>query len=233
MCLNSSRLLKSLWTPGIGIQNHLSGQLPWIRSWRNCDGAGKPSKTSSRGAPCRVHEKGGKNNSSRLGDTTLADSSVIYVRGLFSDFKDSGRRWAYTLSDTSPVNTNPANGPNSPGFNTEIRAAHYQVASLLFGGNHVFTKYYANSSGQYDLASLYAAGRGVQLDYVSAYVWYSLAASSGEERSARQLKSLSKRMTPRQMQQAQARLDDQNRPGKPVDGPEAAGLVTIPLPAQK
>lgn len=72
MCLTSSRLLKSLWTPGIGIQNHLFGQLPWIRSWRNCNGAGKPSKTSSRDAPCRVHEKGGKNNSSRLGDTTLA-----------------------------------------------------------------------------------------------------------------------------------------------------------------
>ena len=67
----SSRLLKSLWTPGIGIQNHLFGQLPWIRSWRNCNGAGKPSKTSGRDAPCRVHEKGGKNNSSRLGDTTL------------------------------------------------------------------------------------------------------------------------------------------------------------------
>src|SRR6266478_6631786 len=71
MCLTSSRLSKSLWTPGIGIQNHLFGQLPWIRSWRNCNGAGKPSKTSSRDAPCRVHEKGGKNNSSRLGDTTL------------------------------------------------------------------------------------------------------------------------------------------------------------------
>src|ERR1700719_2077918 len=71
MCRTSSRLLKSLWTPGIGIQNHLSGQLPCIRSWRNCNGAGKPSKTSSRDAPCRVHEKGGENNSSRLGDTTL------------------------------------------------------------------------------------------------------------------------------------------------------------------
>jgi hypothetical protein len=43
----------------------------WIRSWRNCNGAGKPSKTSSRDAPCRVHKKGGKNNSSRLGDSTL------------------------------------------------------------------------------------------------------------------------------------------------------------------
>jgi len=51
----------------------LFGQLPWIRSWRNCNGAGKPSKTSSPDAPCRVHEKGGKNNSSRLGDTTLAN----------------------------------------------------------------------------------------------------------------------------------------------------------------
>jgi transposase len=50
----------------------LFGQLPWIRSWRNCNAAGKPWKTSSRDAPCRVHEKGGKNNSSRLGDTTLA-----------------------------------------------------------------------------------------------------------------------------------------------------------------
>ncbi len=79
MCLNSSRLLKSLWTPGIGIQNHLSGQLPWIRSWRNCDGAGKPSKTSSRGAPCRVHEKGGKNNSSRLGDTTLDKEAIAAI----------------------------------------------------------------------------------------------------------------------------------------------------------
>src|SRR5580704_136970 len=81
MCLNSSRLLKSSWTPGIGIQNHLSGQLPWIRSWRNCNGAGKPLKTSSRDAPCRVHEKGGKNNSSRLGDTTLAMKEIAWKVG--------------------------------------------------------------------------------------------------------------------------------------------------------
>src|SRR5216683_6540056 len=84
MCLTSSRLSKSLWTPGIGIQNHLFGQLPWIRSWRNCNGAGKPSKTSGRDAPCRVHEKGGKNNSSRLGDTTLVlgnADAICFGRG--------------------------------------------------------------------------------------------------------------------------------------------------------
>ncbi|HSY63335.1 MAG TPA: TonB-dependent receptor [Terriglobales bacterium] len=73
-------------------------------------------------------------------DYKLGESSLVYVRGLFSDFKDSGRRWEYTL-----VNNDPALGsPGSPGFDTEIRAAHYQVGSVLVGGNHVFAKYYSN-----------------------------------------------------------------------------------------
>ncbi len=73
-------------------------------------------------------------------DYKLGKSSVVYVRGLFSDFKDSGRRWAYSL-----VNNDPALGsPGPPSFNTEIRSAHYQVESVLLGGNHVFNKYYVN-----------------------------------------------------------------------------------------
>ena len=72
-------------------------------------------------------------------DYKLGESSVVFVRGLFSDFKDSGRRWAYTLNDIN------AGGPGTtPGFNTEIRSAHYQVGSVLLGGNHVFSKYYGN-----------------------------------------------------------------------------------------
>jgi len=69
-------------------------------------------------------------------DYKIGESSVIFVRGLFSDFKDSGRRWAYTLNDVNA-------GGTGPGFNTEIRAAHYQVASVLLGGTHVFSKYFA------------------------------------------------------------------------------------------
>jgi len=34
-------------------------------------------ETSSRDAPCRVHEKGGENNSSRLGDTTLVRTGAL------------------------------------------------------------------------------------------------------------------------------------------------------------
>ena len=70
-------------------------------------------------------------------DYKIGESSVIFVRGLFSDFKDSGRRWAYTLNDVNA-------GGTGPGFNTEIRAAHYQVASVLLGGTHVFSKYFAS-----------------------------------------------------------------------------------------
>jgi TonB-dependent receptor len=70
-------------------------------------------------------------------DYKLGEYSVVYVRGLFSDFKDSGRRWEYLINDTS-------SGPNSPGFDTEIRAAHYQVGSVLLGGNHILSKYYAS-----------------------------------------------------------------------------------------
>jgi TonB-dependent receptor len=78
-------------------------------------------------------------------DYRLSGSSVVYVRGLFSDFKDSGRRWEYVINDTSPPNQPPPPAPPvAPSFDTEVRAAHYQVASVLVGGNHVFSKYYAN-----------------------------------------------------------------------------------------
>jgi TPR repeat protein len=66
--------------------------------------------------------------------------------------------------------------------------------------------------GQFGLANLYMTGKGVPLDYVSAYVWYS-AASSGDSLGARQLKSLRKLMTPRQLGEAQARLSARQEQG--------------------
>jgi len=64
---------------------------------------------------------------------------------------------------------------------------------------------------QFDLARLYMAGKGVPLDYVSAYIWYSLAVSAGDDRSARQLRDLKKLMTPHELREAQARLSDPER----------------------
>jgi TonB-dependent receptor len=98
-------------------------------------------------------------------DYKVGNTADIYVRGLFSDFKDSGRRWAYTLANNDPavlaaLGGGPPNGtgpalPTPPSFNTEIRDAHYQVGSLLLGGSHVFEKYYVNWGLSASLARLY------------------------------------------------------------------------------
>src|SRR5580700_4334721 len=88
-------------------------------------------------------------------DYKLGNAGDIFLRGLFSDFKDSGRRWAYTINDNTPVPPGTLPGPNIPSFNTEIRDAHYQVGSLLLGGSHVFEKYYVNWGISAALSRLY------------------------------------------------------------------------------
>jgi TPR repeat protein len=65
----------------------------------------------------------------------------------------------------------------------------------------------------------------VPLDYVKAYVFYSLAASAGDDRSTHELKSLSKRMTPHQLEQARVQLANLQTPHGPA---ESAGLLSLP-----
>jgi TonB-dependent receptor len=91
-----------------------------------------------------------KYNRNRFGfggsaDYKVGESGDVYVRGLFSDFKDSGRRWAYTLVNNDPAVLAAQGASNTPpSFNTEIRDGHYQVGSVLVGGSHVFGGYYLN-----------------------------------------------------------------------------------------
>ena len=66
------------------------------------------------------------------------------------------------------------------------------------------------------------------LDYESAYLWYSLAASLGHARSASRLKSLSKIMTARQLEGTQAKLATQEKPGEQSDKSQAADLLRLP-----
>lgn len=75
-------------------------------------------------------------------DYKISSSNSIYVRGLFSDFKDFGRRYEYTLGD-SVTPFDPANPPPSNAFTTERRLGDYQVSSLLLGGNKTFTSAFA------------------------------------------------------------------------------------------
>ncbi|PYU41443.1 MAG: hypothetical protein DMG54_19825 [Acidobacteria bacterium] len=74
-------------------------------------------------------------------DYKLAEGSNIYLRGFYSDFKNFGDRWVYTLNDnTDPVAVGLLNGNGgTPSFNTQIRLPDYGIGSLVLGGKHVRT----------------------------------------------------------------------------------------------
>ena len=61
------------------------------------------------------------------------------------------------------------------------------------------------AQAQINLGDLYAEGKGVSLDYVTAYMWYSLG-SAGDRRAAiPRIKNLSRLITPKQ------RIEGENR----------------------
>jgi TonB-dependent receptor len=69
-------------------------------------------------------------------DYRLGTNSTIFVRSLFSDFKDYGERYDYALSTNETIP-----GTNLPSFNTERRLPDFQVADLILGGNHARGKW--------------------------------------------------------------------------------------------
>ena len=86
-------------------------------------------------------------------DYKLAEGSNIYLRGFYSDFKNYGDRWVYTLNDNTEFVTggattllNDPNGlssgspsPNPPSFNTSIRLPDYGIGNVVLGGKHVLS----------------------------------------------------------------------------------------------
>jgi TonB-dependent receptor len=72
-------------------------------------------------------------------DYKLSEGSNVYFRGFYSDFKNFGDRWVYTLNDnTDPVAAGLLNGNGgTPQFNTSIRLPDYAIASFVLGGKHV------------------------------------------------------------------------------------------------
>jgi TPR repeat protein len=66
---------------------------------------------------------------------------------------------------------------------------------------------------QFDLGYLYEQGKGLPLDYVSAYMWYEAAAAGGEKRAGARLRSLSRLVTQQQIKTASAGAE--KLPGPP------------------
>jgi len=66
------------------------------------------------------------------------------------------------------------------------------------------------------LGYLYKKGKGLPLNYISAYAWYSRAAAAGDASSPDRLKSLSRIMTRKQLDQANTVVDSQSNPHTPI-----------------
>jgi TonB-dependent receptor len=86
-------------------------------------------------------------------DYQLKPDSNIYIKGLYSDFRNFGSRWVYSLTDnTQGIQTLNGNGcatddsgvtvapcTGVPSFNTQIRRPDFAIWSVVLGGKHVFT----------------------------------------------------------------------------------------------
>ena len=60
------------------------------------------------------------------------------------------------------------------------------------------------SRAESDLAYFYETGKGVPLDYVMAYAWYSRAIAGGDTVASNRRKSLARLITPKQLREANA-----------------------------
>jgi TonB-dependent receptor len=76
-------------------------------------------------------------------DYKLGEGSDIYARLLYSNFKNYGDRWVYSLTDNFGANVleppGGTAGSNPPSFNTQNRRPDIGIGSLLIGGKHVLT----------------------------------------------------------------------------------------------
>lgn len=61
-------------------------------------------------------------------DYKFSEGSSVYLRGLFSQFRNWGQKWVYTLNDN-----------DVPKASIDWRRPDYAIADLVAGGHHVFT----------------------------------------------------------------------------------------------
>ncbi len=61
-------------------------------------------------------------------DYKLGDGAGLYLHYFYSDFRDYGDKWAYTLNDGG-----------TPQFSGSERAPDYRIGNVAIGGKHIFT----------------------------------------------------------------------------------------------
>ena len=111
-------------------------------------------------------------------DYRFSRDSDVYLHYFYSDFKDYGNKWVYTLSDNvcepGTCGGGPIITPGSPQFTTSQRTPDYSIASVSGGGRHSF----GNSWFAWDFSAsngrqLQAAGNpGVTFTYSGSATCY-------------------------------------------------------------
>jgi TonB-dependent receptor len=73
-------------------------------------------------------------------DYKLAEGSSISLRGLFSNFRNWGNKWVFSMNDTSLFDpTQPVLGnPGNPAYSQDWRRPNMAIGSLVLQGKHLF-----------------------------------------------------------------------------------------------
>ena len=58
------------------------------------------------------------------------------------------------------------------------------------------------AKAQYNLGAMYANGQGVEQNYITAYAWWNIAATNGNQKVKKGLSQLAEKMTPAQIAEA-------------------------------
>ena len=78
-------------------------------------------------------------------DYKMSDNSLLFAKVFYSDFKDYGDKWVYTLNDDITPNPNDPSGDPAtitgdlPKYSTSKRLPDYGLGLLTIGGNHLYT----------------------------------------------------------------------------------------------
>jgi len=72
-------------------------------------------------------------------DYKLGDGAGVYLHYFYSDFRDYGDKWVYTLNDDTGCVPAPGSPCPAPHYTNENRAPDYRIGTLAIGGKHIFT----------------------------------------------------------------------------------------------
>jgi TonB-dependent receptor len=87
-------------------------------------------------------------------DYKISDNSTINLRYLYSDFKDYGNKWVYTLNDGS-----------APAASQSERAPDYGIGNLMLNGSHVLGSTLVHWEAAVSRSQEYASGGNPGADY--------------------------------------------------------------------